>query len=146
MVSMNIYSPIEPHADTDPDSRCDIHDRTDLDLVRRWTAGSTWPRLWHVTGDEPVHASLHLSDEPARFTRAPEGISLAPGTRLRLDASGGPERHYDGGEHYSTTRRFCVLDGPMAGTCWEAHESVAADESGRFVEPVAPLTVGGESG
>lgn len=55
--------------------------------------------------------------------------SLDPGTRLRLDAvwshlweypEDGPQ--WQRGEYEVIERRFCVLEGAMAGTCWEAKE------------------------
>lgn len=61
-------------------------------------------------------------------------MELARGTQIRLDAlSAG--RFYEGGEHYSVDARFCVLDGPFAGTCWRAYQVEFTDGSVRTDAP-----------
>lgn len=136
-----IFEPIASHADTEVESYCDAHDNDLAWLYRK--AAEREPRLWVVIGDGLIAywvqprsgprfddgQSLHRLDPPLR---------LAPGTRLRLD-SANSGRYYDGGDHTSTTRRFCVLDGPFAGTCWDANESVATDGTWQSVDPVKPL-------
>jgi hypothetical protein len=72
-------------------------------------------------GDTPV-----VDDRHKRANRA-----LEPGTELRLDAihierasygEDGPQPWGFPGDYDEVHRRFCVLEGRMAGTCWEAVE------------------------
>lgn len=130
---MNMRAPAHPHAAVDPDGCCAAHDRKGY----RKGGSPRDRRLWRVSGDRPVEPVL-LLDTFNSYERAPAGPALKPGTLLRLDhvAFG---RYYDGGDHSSTTRRFCVVDGPYAGTCWEAGEIEMTDGSWRYADPVEPV-------
>jgi hypothetical protein len=74
------------------------------------------------------------------------GWGLSPGTRLRLDASdiqGFRDGHFgETGDYTISEFRFCVLDGPLAGTCWR-QELVVADMFRPWVtaepNPLEPL-------
>jgi hypothetical protein len=102
-------------------------------------------RIWRVI--EPGTQASWV--EPRASTRFEDGqllhrparvFALEVGTRLRLDAwtSG---RYFDGGDHTLTKRRFCVLDGALAGTCWTASDSVSIEPGGwRVSDPVEPMT------
>jgi hypothetical protein len=68
----------------------------------------------------------------------PHLMILEPGVRLRLH-SVMTGRYAVPEDHDSTTQRFCVLDGPFAGTCWSADESVASGSDWRSIDPVEPL-------
>jgi hypothetical protein len=139
-----ILEPISPHATLALDDACLEHDRGpdefgwDHDAFARKTARRA-PRVWRVTADG-AHATWILMRDrrPVPDLRRGPAIVLALGTRLRLDAvtSG---RHYDGGDHTAITRRFCVLDGPHAGTCWESEESISTEGLWHSKEPIEPI-------
>jgi hypothetical protein len=137
-----ICSPVEPHAATGEGDRCDEHDRPDAWLDRAGSARA--PHLWRVTHPgiratwvAPPNGALKF-DDGHLLHRPNRDLTLTPGTRLRLDGvrSG---RCHDGGDHVSITRRFCVLDGPLAGTCWQTDESTATDGSWHLADAVAPI-------
>ncbi len=145
---MIIYEPVEAHAPLGEDDYCAAHDREpgrdrwDADAYHRRLAASG-TRAWQIT---TTGARALWIQARAGFSFADVGpehepsalIALAPGTRLRLD-SVKVERCYTPEDHESTTRRFCVLDGPFAGTCWSANESVAHGSDWRSDDPVDPL-------
>ena len=105
--------PPHPHAVTDVDAVC-CADHGPGDWQRPSGAEQ---RLWLVASD------VQIVD--ARHERA--DLALQPGTRLRLDAirtghiaypEDGPQ--WQRGSYEVVERRFCVLEGAMAGTCWES--------------------------
>jgi len=131
---MRLRYPPSPHAPTEPDGYCAI-DHLD-DGWQRPTA--TEQGVWRVTGDE------HIVDD--RHGRRDQ--SLAPGTSLRLDRVRASQIEYPGdgpqwqrGAYEVIERRFCVLDGTMAGTCWESREERPGGSDvpfrGEHVAPVA---------
>ena len=86
-----------------------------------WRApAATELRLWRLVADAAVADVRHERADWA----------LLPGTGLRLDAirmtqvdyhDEGPQ--WQRGSYEVIERRFCVLEGSMAGTCWETwHE------------------------
>jgi hypothetical protein len=140
---MIVFEPLEPHAPTGDDACCAAHD-FEFGGYERWRdAAHDGPRLWEITGDKPVKALWVAPQAATGFAdqllhKPTTTLTLAPGTRLRLDAlhSG---RFYEGGDHILTFRRFCVLDGPWAGTCWAASETSYLDDNvPRSIDPVAP--------
>ena len=137
---MNLYEPIEPHASPAEDGYCALHEYKH-DLMHRETGPS---RAWIVTGNGPAPATHSAPRADYKFDdgqlhhHTPDDLQLEPGTRLRLDASS-RGRHFDGGDHYLTKRRFCVLDGPLAGTCWEAMDSEYLDGVGNHYDRAQPI-------
>ncbi len=138
---MTIFAPPHPHASTEPAGYCSMHDERSTDLYRK--GSDVGARLWHVSGVLPVLALTirdRLSGLPS--TPAPDGLSLAAGTRLRLDAAH-QGRYFDGGDQIITNQRFCVVEGPLAGTCWDSYQSFAVDgEVFAISDPVEPLIEG----
>jgi hypothetical protein len=114
--------PPRAHATTDPSGYC----TDDHGNPGNWQRpGAEEPRTWQVVGQEAVLDERHGRQD----------LALAPGTMLRLDAvhvrrvrypEDGPQPWGFPGDYDETERRFCVLDGPMAGTCWESTEAWAA--------------------
>jgi len=62
-----------------------------------------------------------------------------PGTFLRLD-SVRVSWYGDGDNHMMTDRRFCALDGPLAGHCFNGPD-VLDDHASHRANPVEPLPV-----
>jgi hypothetical protein len=117
-----VLAPAEPHADVEDEGYCAAHDSEQAPGVH-WAPDGEFPRYWCVRGRAPVRAVGVIPEDRFPYASDVVGLSLAPGTRLRLDATGGG-RYYDGGEHDVVTWRFCVLDGPWAGTCWEFSDAM----------------------
>jgi hypothetical protein len=106
-----LLDPAQPHASTDLASRCSEHTRAHEPRREPQEEG----RLWRVAGDQVV------TDPRPDHSAA----RLSPGTLLRLDrttAQGFREGNFGPDGHWIVSRRFCVLDGPAAGTCWEAQD------------------------
>ena len=93
MTAMRRLSPVRPHAPLGHDASC------------------------------PIHANADTPGEPLRvwITTRPDG-KIAAGTRLRLDAVSHGGAYLHDGAWTATTRRFCVLNGPLAGACLEETE------------------------
>jgi hypothetical protein len=130
---MRLRYPPRSHAPTDLGAVCST-DHGPGDWQRPAEAEQ---RLWRVVSDAPI------TDE--RHGRADWG--LQPGTGLRLDGvrtrhieypEDGPQ--WQRGGYEVIERRFCVLDGAMAGTCWETREERPVGSGVPFrgdrVEPV----------
>jgi hypothetical protein len=136
-----MYEPLEAHAALGRDDYCSAHDHP----FARAKRVADEPRLWVVSGEQPVgaewvkpRAALDFGDGQLLHRPAAE-LALAPGTRLRLDAMS-RGRYFDNGDYFLTTRRFCVLDGPHAGTCWETTEMHDVEGgSTTSDDPVEPL-------
>jgi hypothetical protein len=145
-----VREPISAHAPLGEDDVCLAHERGpdpyghDASAFAREMAERE-PRIWRVTGNDQVTATWVAPAAALKFPdgallhRPPRVLRLTPDTQLRLDAWE-RGRYFDGGDHVMTTRRFCVLDGPLAGTCWEGTESVSMDpdETWRIADPVEP--------
>jgi hypothetical protein len=106
------------HTSTSPDAWCSENHKGNQGWRR---PAASEHRQWRVTGDTPVVDGRHR-----RANRA-----LEPGTELRLDAihierasygEDGPQPWGFPGDYDEVYRRFCVFEGRMAGTCWEAVE------------------------
>jgi len=121
---MKLRYPPRAHAPTDLGAVCSADHGS-----KGWHAPATTdPHLWRIVADAPV---VDVRHERADW-------ALLPGTRLRLDAvrtgqiaypDDGPQ--WERGAYEVIERRLCVLEGPMAGTCWETWD-------GRPVGSVAP--------
>jgi hypothetical protein len=99
---MHPCSPLIAHAVADADRPCPTHGPDDL-----WRPpGRDEPRLWRVDFYSPP----------------PSGPSPTEGTRLRLDTMA-RTRYVRPGPLEVIVRRFCVLDGPLKGTCWMSWRS-----------------------
>jgi hypothetical protein len=155
-----MLDPPEPHTPATAGGWCHRrHDREsgwrrpEPDEARQWCVAATSPL--RADSDDP---DLLVDDDG--YLDPPLG-RLDPGTRLRLD-SVLEERIFD--DEVQTTRRFCVLDGPFAGTCWEITNRLLACAPDRpygptvvpirdlrpadFAKlvPAAPLDMRGETG
>jgi len=135
-----VISPTGQHADLREDGYCPAHDGGARGY-HRWTPDSEFPRLWRVRGRSPVRASGVVGSRWSPSSgRDPEKHGLDPGTRLRLDATWA-QRFY-APDFCSVTWRFCVLDGPWAGTCWEMSDAVLVPyDEWPIGAPVEPLTL-----
>lgn len=107
---MKLLRPREPRSPLDADGVCPMH-MPDSRRLGFETPRPGEARLWSTTRDV--------------------GGLIAPGTRLRLDGvrQGGAYLHDGAWSAY--TRRFCVLEGPMAGTCWEETQRVSQFDADR---------------
>ena len=71
----------------------------------------------------PIHAGADARSEPSRLWVTTRQDGRVPaGTHLRLDAVSLGGAYLHDGAWTATTRRFCVLDGPLAGACLEGTE------------------------
>ncbi len=117
--------PPHRHEAVDPDDCCDA-DHGSGEGWRRPLVGEERER--RIESERPVVDARHGRKE----------WGLEPGIRLRLDAVrtrlvSYPEDQptpwgFLGGDFEETERRYCVLDGPMSGTCWETTEARAVGD------------------
>ncbi len=138
---MNLLEPVDAHASTEPDGFCAQHPdphRPYLDGLKT-VVGYDEPRLWRVSGEEPVEAFVFV---PGKYRAGLDvrGL-LVPGTPLRLD-SVLVQFYCDGNIHESTWRRFCVLDGDLIGHCLVSNDVLLDDHETHMSDPVEPLPVG----
>jgi len=113
--------PPRHHTSTDSDSWCEA----DHGPAEGWQKPNDEERVQRLDENRLI--------VDVRHERLDWGIR--PGTRLRLDAVRARTISYAwdvptpwgflGGDYEETQRRYCVLDGPMAGTCWESTEARA---------------------
>ena len=119
--SFRVLYPRELHAPLAVDDTCPQH----RDTTGYEAPGGESARLWVVRAGYRV-----VPYPPSRPRSAIRGWQLSAGVRLRLDAA--RESHFrDGhfgetGDYTISSYRFCVLDGPLAGSCWR-QELVVAD-------------------
>lgn len=123
--------PPRAHTPADPEGRCEVHAPTS----HEWRSMPAEGRIWRTIGEALITDRRH-----GRIA-----WGLAPGTSLRLDGEDtqGFRDGYFGlsGDYLITTRYFCVLDGPMKGTCWEATDIEDAwDPALSNRAPVAPVS------
>lgn len=123
-----IVRPREPRSSRDLSAVCPLHAPGTKGSTGYVTPPVRAVRLWVVTKDVDR--------------------LLTAGTRLRLDSVHHGGAYLHDGAWSTVTRRFCVLDGPMAGTCWDDAEWTSQfDEPDmpkvRSAEPVAALVSDG---
>ncbi len=151
---MHLFEPASAHASTEPDGFCTAHPNRhhpDFDGLKT-VASYKESRLWRVSGEEEV--TVHFFKPNTNRVRRVVDLFkpnsnrvrrdvhlLTPGTLLRLDSISG-QFYCDGLIHETTKRRFCVLEGALAGYCvkasdilWDDHESHTADS----VEPLPAI-------
>lgn len=145
------FEPVTAHAPLGENDYCDAHDEFDdplgmsperrkdltaLQALHRKMALDE-PRIWQVTAS--VKSTLVHPQSAFAFREglheSPSAFVLWRGTRLRLDTVHG----YLDGKNSATIWRFCVLDGPLAGTCWYAEAWIARDDSSHTRDPVEPI-------
>ena len=137
---MRIFEPVSAHASTDPDGFCDAHPEESLRSLRGLESVALYGerRLWRVSGATSVKvARFHLGTSRVRHD---VHYSLLPGTLLRLD-SVRVSWYCDGQIHTMTDRRFCALDGHMAGHCFNAWDDLLDDHESHRADSVEPLPV-----
>ncbi len=135
---MDLYNPTLAHAATDPGGYCAAHDGLGFEEAKGLTSVAFYgqPRIWRIGGDSAIAVSAP-SGPSGRLERVRE-LLLTPGTHLRLDSL--DVRFYcDGMTHQVTTRRFCVLDGRLAGRCCRAWDTLLDDHKTHLADPVEPL-------
>jgi hypothetical protein len=99
---MNIVRPREPRSPLDLDAICPIH-----------APGGKGSKHFTAPAADAVRSWV--------MTKSVGGL-IASGTSLRLDSVQHGGAYLHDGAWSAVTRRFCVLDGPMAGTCWDETE------------------------
>lgn len=125
------FEPVTAHAPLGENDYCDAHDEFDDPLGmsperRKDLTACVKSTLVHPQSAFAFREGLHES---------PSAFVLWRGTRLRLDTVHG----YLDGRNSATIWRFCVLDGPLAGTCWYADAWIARDDSSHTRDPVEPI-------
>ncbi len=134
---MDLFEPASPHASTEPDGFCTAHPSAlhpNFDGLKT-VAHYNEHRLWRVSGQDGVNLNL-FKPNSNRVRR--DFPLLSPGTLLRLDSING-QFYCDGNIHESTQRRFCVLEGALAGYCVEAWDTLLDDHESHMADSVEPL-------
>jgi hypothetical protein len=137
---MRLLEPVSARASTEPDGFCDSHPEGSLEYLRGLAsvAREGEPRLWRVRGVTSVKVfRFHGGTSRVRHD---VHYALLPGTLLRLD-SVRVSWYCDGQIHTITDRRFCALEGPMAGHCFNSSDALLDDHESHMAGPVEPLPV-----
>jgi hypothetical protein len=133
----DLLPPPRSHSPLEEDGRCEAHKDPDWwpETYPKW---GHEPRVWRVRAGMTIRATRHKRGEDA-------DRRIDPGTRLRLDfhrEQGFRDGYFgESGDYTITERRFCVLDGQWAGTCWSS--LIVADMWDRSLtdapDPVEPI-------